>query len=175
MKQHKKPMTQDAFLNTLMALQPAMQLTAEKLLHSEADAEDTVQEVIIELWERRDDLQHVINLEGYAMQTVKNRCISFLRKHHDIATDNLYLLDSVDDGTIKAEVALTEERAAQLDRMMESLPEVQREAVRMKYIDNISHEEMQRRLDMSSTNVYTTLSRAVSTLKSMVNNKLYGR
>ena len=66
-------MTQDAFLNTLMALQPAMQLTAEKLLHTEADAEDTVQEAVIELWERRNDLQHVLNLEGYAMQTVKNR------------------------------------------------------------------------------------------------------
>lgn len=168
MKQHKKPMTQDAFLNTLMALQPAMQLTAEKILHTEADAEDTVQEAVIELWERRNDLQHVLNLEGYAMQTVKNRCISFLRKHRDIATDNFSLLDSVDDEAIKAEVALTEERASRLDDMMNHLSERQREAVKMKYIDRLSHEEMQRRLGMSSTNVYATLSRAVSTLKSMV-------
>lgn len=168
MKQHKNLMTQDAFLNTLMALQPAMQLTAEKLLHSETDAEDTVQEAVIELWERRSDLQHVLNLEGYAMQTVKNRCISFLRKHHDIATDNIRLLDSVDDESVKAEVALTEERAAKLDGMMARLPERQRKAVKMKYIDRLSHEEMQRRLGMTSTNVYATLSRAVNTLKSMV-------
>lgn len=168
MKQHKKPMTQDVFLNTLMALQPAMQLTAEKLLHTEADAEDTVQEAVIELWERRNDLQHVLNIEGYAMQTVKNRCISFLRKHRDIATDNISLLDGVDDEAIKAEVALTEERASRLDDMMNHLSERQREAVKMKYIDRLSHEEMQRRLGMSSTNVYATLSRAVSTLKSMV-------
>ena len=168
MKQHKNLMTQDAFLNTLMALQPAMQLTAEKLLHSETDAEDTVQEAVIELWERRSDLQHVLNLEGYAMQTVKNRCISFLRKHHDIATDNIRLLDSVDDESVKAEVALTEERAAKLDGMMARLPKRQRKAVKMKYIDRLSHEEMQRRLGMTSTNVYATLSRAVNTLKSMV-------
>lgn len=168
MKQHKNLMTQDEFLNTLMALQPAMQLTAEKLLHSETDAKDTVQEAVIELWERRSDLQHVLNLEGYAMQTVKNRCISFLRKHHDIATDNIRLLDSVDDESVKAEVALTEERAAKLDGMMARLPERQRKAVKMKYIDRLSHEEMQRRLGMTSTNVYATLSRAVNTLKSMV-------
>ena len=168
MKQRRKSMTQDAFLNTLMALQPAMQLTAEKLLHSETDAEDTVQDAVIELWERRDNLKHVLNLEGYAMQTVKNRCISFLRKHHDIATDNLNLLDGVDDEAIKAEVALTEERAAKLDKMMDCLPKVQREAVKMKYIDNLNHNEMQRRLGMTSSNIYTTLSRAINTLKSMV-------
>ena len=168
MKQHKNSMTQDSFLNLLMALQPTMQLTAEKLLHSEADAEDTVQEAVIELWERRNDLQHVMNLEGYAMQTVKNRCISFLRKRHDIAVANINLLDSVDDENVKAEVALSEERAAKLDSMMALLPERQREAVKMKYIDRLSHEEMQHRLGMTSTNVYATISRAVSTLKSMV-------
>ena len=31
-------MAQETLLDTLMALQPALQLTAEKLLHSEADA-----------------------------------------------------------------------------------------------------------------------------------------
>lgn len=170
MRQHKKSMTQNELLNTLISLQPVMQLTAEKLLPSAADAEDMVQEAVIELWERRDKLQHVLNLEGYAMQTVKNRCISFLRKHHDIATPNLEeVLENLSDESIIAEAALIEEQASQLDRMMERLPEVQREAVKMKYIDNLNHSEMQRRLGMTSTNVYTTLSRAVNTLKTMMN------
>ena len=65
------------------------------------------------------------------------------------------------------EAALTEERAAMLDMMMEQLPEVQRQAVQMRYIEQVSHEEMQRRLHMSSSNVYTTISRALSALKAM--------
>ena len=163
-------MTQDALLNTLLSLQPALQLAAEKLLHSSADAEDTVQEAVIELWERRDQLQHVLNLEGYAMQAVKNRCISFLRKHHDIATPNLEeALSNLSDEDLNAEAALIEEQAAQLDHMMERLPEVQREAVKMKYIDNLNHNEMQHRLGMSSANVYTTLSRALDNLRKMTN------
>lgn len=168
MKQHKNTMTQEAFLNTLMALQPAMQLAAEKLLRSADDAEDMVQEAVIELWEKRDNLQHVLNINAYAMQTVKNRCVSFLRKQHDITTSNIEVLDSIDDASVLSEAALIEERAAQLDGMMSRLPEVQRRAVEMKYIKDLSHEEMQRRLHMTSTNVYTTLSRALSTLKSMV-------
>lgn len=161
-------MAQEALLDTLMALQPALQLTAEKLLRSEADAEDTVQETVIDLWQRRDEMKHVRDLRAYAMQSLKNRCISFLRKSRDIATDRIELLDTVDDDAIREEVALTEERAARLDTMMGQLPERQREAVTMRYIEGVSHEEMQRRLGMSSTNVYATLSRAMSTLKSMI-------
>ncbi|MBR1549595.1 MAG: sigma-70 family RNA polymerase sigma factor [Bacteroidales bacterium] len=151
-----------------MALQPALQLTAEKLLRSEADAEDTVQDAIIDLWQRRDELEHVRDIRAYAMQSLKNRCISFLRKSRDIATDKIELFDTVDDDAIREEAALTEERAARLDGMMAQLPQRQREAVTMKYIEGISHEEMQRRLGMTSTNVYATLSRAMSTLKSMI-------
>ncbi len=163
-------MTQNELLNTLISLQPVMQLTAEKLLPTAADAEDTVQETVIELWERRDQLQHVLNLEGYAMQAVKNRCISFLRKHHDIATPNLEeALSNLSDEDLNAEAALIEEQAAQLDHMMERLPEVQREAVKMKYIDNLNHNEMQHQLGMSSANVYTTLSRALDNLRKMTN------
>ena len=163
-------MTQNELLNTLISLQPVMQLTAEKLLPTAADAEDTVQEAVIELWERRDQLQHVLNLEGYAMQAVKNRCISFLRKHHDIATPNLEeALSNLSDEDLNAEAALIEEQAAQLDHLMERLPEVQREAVKMKYIDNLSHNEIQHQLGMSSANVYTTLSRALDNLRKMTN------
>ena len=161
-------MAQEALLDTLMALQPALQLTAEKLLRSEADAEDTVQETVIDLWQRRNELEHVRDLRAYAMQSLKNRCISFLRKSHDIATDRIEFFDAVDDDAIREEVALTEERAARLDTMMAQLPERQREAVTMRYIEGVSHEEMQRRLGMSSTNVYATLSRAMSALKSMI-------
>lgn len=161
-------MAQETLLDTLMALQPALQLTAEKLLHSEADAEDAVQEALIDLWQRRNELDYVRDLRAYAMQSLKNRCISFLRKSRDIATDKIELFDSVDDDAIREEVALTEERAARLDTMMAQLPERQREAVTMRYIEGVSHEEMQRRLGMSSTNVYATLSRAMSALKSMI-------
>ena len=157
----------ETFLDTLMHLQPAMQLMAERLLHSAADAEDTVQEVVIELWEKRTSLQQVLNIEGYAMQTVKNRCISLLRKQSDLLTENIDALGNISDEDAIAEAALMEERAAQLDDMMARLPERQRQAVQMRYIDQLSHEEMQQRLQMSSTHVYTTLSRALSALKAM--------
>lgn len=160
-------MTKDTFLDTLLPLQPAMQLVAERLLHSAVDAEDSVQEVVIELWEKRDRLHHVKSLEAYAMQTLKNRCISLLRKKSKMVTDDIDSLGDISDEEAVAEAALMEERAAELDSMMERLPEKQRQAIEMRYLDQLSHEEMQQRLKMSSTHVYATLSRALSALKAM--------
>lgn len=161
-------MTKDTFLDNLMPLQPTMQLVAERLLHSTVDAEDTVQEVFIELWEKREELRHVLNIEGYAMQTLKYRCISLLRKKNLLVTDDLDSVGDISDEEAQAEADLMEERAAKLDRMMEQLPEKQRQVIQMRYLDQLTHEEMQKRLKMSSTHVYTTLSRAISALKTLM-------
>lgn len=158
-------MRQDLFLKRIIPLQPRLQLVAERLLGSGAEAEDAVQDTVMTLWEKRDRLDRVLNIEGFAMQTLKNRCLSLLRQRHD--TTGPEALASLSDENINAESALAEERAALLDTMMLRLPEVQRQAVQMRYIDCLSHEEMQRRLAMSSANVYTTLSRALSALKAM--------
>ena len=161
-------MTKDTFLDNLMPLQPTMQLVAERLLHSTVDAEDTVQEVFIELWEKREELRHVLNIEGYAMQTLKYRCVSLLRKKNLVVTDDIESLGDISDEETRAEADLMEERAAKLDRMMEQLPEKQRQVIQMRYLDQLTHEEMQKRLKMSSTHVYTTLSRAMSALKTLM-------
>lgn len=158
-------MTQDQFLNRILPLQPTLQLVAERLLGSSDEAEDAVQDVVLRLWERRSELEYMVNLEGYAMNSLKNHCISMLR--HRRSTVPAEVLDNVSDDDARREAAITEERAAMLDSMMQLLPEVQRRAVQMRYIDCLSHEEMQHRLGMSSTNVYATISRAVSALKSM--------
>lgn len=158
-------MKQDEFLNHMLPLQPRMQLIAERILGDEAEAEDIVQEVFATLWEKRNKLDSLINMEGYAMRTLRNQCLDVVRRHHP--TTSLDELCDISDDDARAESALTEERATQLDRMMQQLPEVQRHAVEMRYIKQLSHEEMQRRLKMSSSNVYTTLSRAISALKAM--------
>lgn len=155
----------DHFLDTLLPLQPLMQLTAEKLLHSAHDAEDAVQDTFVELWENRRELRHVQNLKGYAIQSLKHRCVSLLRQRKE--TVSLTDIANLQDDDTAAEVALTEERSRKLDRMMGRLPEAQRQAVQLRYIEQVSHEEMQQRLGMSSSHVYTTLSRAMSALKAM--------
>lgn len=159
-------MTQKHYLDILLPLQPQMQLVAERLLGGSMEAEDAVQEVFLNLWQRRGDLERATNPGGYAMQMLKNHCVSQLRKRRP--TVDIDTLAEMPDEDIAHEAQLIEERAARLDSMMARLPEAQRRAVEMKYLEEASHQEMQRRLGMSSANVYTTLSRAMANLKRMI-------
>lgn len=158
-------MKQDQFLNRILPLQPRLQLLAERLLGSEVEAEDAVQDVVAKMWERRAELDRLVNMEGYIMNTMRNHCIMLMRHRQPTIQDEILTNYSDDDAA--REVALCEERAAMLDTMLEQLPTIQRQAVQMRYIEQASHEEMQRRLHMSSSNVYTTISRAISALKAM--------
>lgn len=162
-------MKQDQFLNRILPLQPRLQLVAERLLGSEAEAEDAVQDVVATLWERRADLDRLLNMEGYAMNTLRNHCITLLR--HKIPTAESEQMADISDEEAVRESTIIEERAALLDTMMAKLPETQRLAVQMRYIEQLSHEEMQRKLHMSSSNVYTTISRALSALKAMTHGR----
>ena len=57
---------------------------------------------------------------------------------------------------------------AHQNRLLHLLPEKQRQVIQMRYLDQLTHEEMQKHLKMSSTHVYTTLSRAMSALKTLM-------
>lgn len=46
---------------------------------SEEDAENIVQDVFVDLWERRDLLAFNMNLVAYLFTSIKNKCIDFLR------------------------------------------------------------------------------------------------
>lgn len=160
-------MTQRQFLDTLLPLQPTLRLVAERLLGNREEAEDAVQETYARLWGQRQRLEQCENQQGFAMQILKNHCISLLRKHHPFET--VEQLPEVSDEDMRHEAEVLEERAATFDRLMSQLPETQQAAVRMKYLEHKNHEEMQQQLSMSSANVYTTLSRAISNLKQMIN------
>ena len=162
-------MEQKDFKLHIIPLQSAMQLLAERMLGDVADAEDVVQDVFVALWSRRDDLDGIARLESYCMQMVRLRCIDLIRKRSREAIHNEQIA-YLSDEEVTMEVEETQDKAALLDSLLAELPERQRKAVRMKYIEDRDTKYMEHELQMSSANVYTTLSRALQTLKDKLNN-----
>lgn len=56
-----------------------MKYFAQEYVVSEEDAENIVQDVFTELWEKRDMLTCHINLIAFLFASIKNRCIDYLR------------------------------------------------------------------------------------------------
>ncbi len=153
-----------------------MQLLAERILGDETEAEDAVQDVFMRLWEQRDKLDGVINVKSYVLQSTRLRCIDIIRSNghsKEFTTSDVDATSNLPDLTeeISEEVELTEQRSAMLHSMLNDLPEKQRQLIRMRYLEEKEIAEIEKALKMTSSNIYTTISRAIQTLKTKLKNE----
>lgn len=148
-----------------------MQTLAERLLGNPDDAADTVQEVFITLWNRRDQLDTTLNIQSYCLQSVRLRCIDLLRKRK---TDEKHIveLQAITDQEIYNETDETERRAQLLYSLLEQLPEKQRKLIELKYFQNYDTSQLESALNLSPSNIYTTLHRTLNTLRQKLENIL---
>ena len=65
-------------------MQPKMQHLAEVMLGNEDDAADVVQDCFVSLWNDRERLRDVVNLEAWCKTMVKRKCINLIRKRKQI-------------------------------------------------------------------------------------------
>lgn len=160
-------MNTHSFKQRILPLQPAMQRMAEALLHDEAMAEDAVQDAVVDLWMQRDKLDNVLNIEAYGITLVKRRCIDLLRRRHPTQPiDEAALLQTQlppDD---------TEERYQQARRLIDRLPDQQRDALLLKYEEAKSNQQIAEQLHTTPNNIGVILHRALQTLKKQMQNPI---
>ena len=70
-----------AFKNFVQPISNKLYQTALRLVVNREDAKDIVQEAVLKLWEKREDIERLENPEGYAMKIVINKSLDWLKKH----------------------------------------------------------------------------------------------
>lgn len=155
-------MTTDKFKHIVILHQPAMQRMAEVLLRNEADAEDAVQDSLLQLWNQRHELDRAVSTEAFCISIVKRRCIDLLRKRHPSVP--------IDEAALPCQPAPddSEQRYREVLRLLQKLPPRQQQAVQMKYEEGLDTAEIARRLGITTENLYTTLSRAYAALRALL-------
>ena len=154
-------MDNEAFKKSLIQLQPGLQKVAESILNDADWAADAVQDTVLKIWDNRRRMNRVNNLEGYCVTAVRRRCIDLLREQQPsipIDDEALMMADTVFDDNF-------EERYRQARALIDQLPVKQREIILMKYEQEMPNTEIEKALQISSTNLYTILSRAYKTLR----------
>ena len=71
------------FKQILLPLNSTLYRIAYRMTKDSDIAKDIVQEAYITMWNKRKELDDVVNIESYAKNIVKNKCIDFLRSTHD--------------------------------------------------------------------------------------------
>lgn len=67
------------FERIYLSFYPRLKRFAQEYVIREADAENIVQDVFLDLWERGAFVSNYVNLTSYLFTNIKNRCIDFLR------------------------------------------------------------------------------------------------
>lgn len=159
-------MTSEVFKKMIVSYQPDMQRMAESVLHDPYLSEDAVQEAMIQLWQQRNRLDSERNLRALCVTMAKRRSIDLLRKQRPFQLINEEALEIPEPTPNNIE-----ERYQKAMKIIERLPSIQQKALLMKYEEEKNTEEITRELNISSTNLYTILSRAYAALREMMKNE----
>ncbi|MCR1162878.1 RNA polymerase sigma factor [Paenarthrobacter sp. UW852] len=147
---------------------PLMRATARRLTGSLADADDVVQETLVQAWKQLDSLRDPAAVKGWLLRIVGSRSIDYLRKRRNHA-DLDDAENHVDQHTRPRHEdpegnALSSSRVEALKAALAALPEEQRRCWVLKEFNDQSYEEIALTLNISPDSVRGRLARARITL-----------
>ena len=126
---------------------------------------DCIQDLFIHIWKNRERLSSTTSIKFYLYRSLKTRLIDsfkFQQKHLQLADYDLEL-ESVCSEELNMIVAQTSE--AQKKRVLlalEKLTERQKESLKLKFYEELSSEEIGKRMSISVEGVYNLVSKALS-------------
>ncbi|WP_255417315.1 RNA polymerase sigma-70 factor [Proteiniphilum sp. X52] len=151
-----------------------MKRFARQYLIREEDAENIVQDIFSELWEKRLDFTSLVNLNGFLFMMLKNRCVDFLRRKtfEQLAVDEI---QSEYTRTLKLKFDSLEALDNKLlnendidtiiSNAIDSLPERCREIFVMNKIEGKKQKVIARELNISIHTVESQMAIAYKKLK----------
>ena len=148
------------FKTSVLPISKKLLRFATHFLKDEDEAKDVVQDVFLKLWQKRDELEKVENMDAFAMQMTKNRCLDLIRARKvipiDATIDRKLKQETVD---VHSRVELGE-AAQQIKMLINRLPDLQRTVMQLRDIDQLSYEEIAEATDLQINAIRVNLSRA---------------
>ena len=124
--------------------------------------EEVVGDVFRWLWENRETFQIQLSLKAYLFQAAKNKCLNELRKKKETVG-----LDGVEVSTINTSVSTleTEELYRLIQEAVFSLPDKCRNIFLLSRRENLTNQEIARRLNISVKTVEGQITTALKKIK----------
>ena len=172
--QQDNSMKKDGFSEIYDIYFPKLLRFTRTYLISEDESENIVQEIFIYLWEHRDIIETLQNLNAYLFTLAKNRCIDYFRKEmvREVRKGSLseienrelqlklYSLEAFDNDRLSD--ADIEEI---LNNAINRLPERCREIFIMSRLQNLRYKEIAEKLNVSPNTVENQIVIALRKLK----------
>lgn len=154
-----------AFDAIFRAWYPSLVRAAESLVRSRAVAEEVVQDVMLELWKRRENIATDSSPQAYLFQSTRNRSLNYLR-HQRVERDAEPQL-SRDEGVDSTAHSLVveEEIHVAMKRAVNRLPVRCREVFELSRTHQLKYSEIAEVLGISIKTVEAQMGKALRILR----------
>jgi len=153
---------------------PKLVRFSREYVFTQEDAENLVQDVFMTIWEQRKDLPYIQHISSYLFRLTKNKCIDFLRRKI-MSAEKMRLLQDWELKEYEYRLHSMEQfhedvlNEQELDRLIyqviESLPEKCREVFLLSRFEELSHQQIADRLNISTSTVNNHITTAMKKLK----------
>ncbi|MBR5069754.1 MAG: sigma-70 family RNA polymerase sigma factor [Bacteroidales bacterium] len=141
----------------------AMYRLARTILYDADESKDVVSDVFVRLL-RGDVVVQADKMEGYLMMAVRNRCLDVL--NHKSVREQVEKLFSQE---LKQHRIATRNEDDRLDRLMRyierELPPLSQKILRLRFLREMSYEEVAQEVGVSKVTVYNHLSQSLQRIK----------
>ena len=159
-------MNLEAFENRVLPSTNKLFRFALRLLNNAEEAEDVVQEVLIKVWNGRAAMDQINNWEAWCMRLTKNLSLDRLRAQKRKATDSIEVgFEVKQEGLSPHEKAEITESMQQVNKLIASLPEKQRQVMHLRDVEGYSYNEIVEIMEIDMNQVKVSLFRARSAVR----------
>jgi RNA polymerase sigma factor (sigma-70 family) len=156
----------EAFQTRVLPAKGKLFRFASRLLGNEEEAKDVVQEVLIRVWNGRDQMEQVQNWEAWCMRITKNLSLDRLRSQKRKATDPIDEAFDLRHETLSPlETTELGESMIRINQLIAALPEKQRQVIHLRDVEGYSYNEICEILELDMNQVKVNLFRARNSVR----------
>lgn len=161
-----------AFSELFHEVYPRLVKYAWKYTKRKTSAHDIVQEVFINLWEARKNIDPKRSLLSYLYKMTKNQSLNYLRDSttNEVPLDELSASEVKMDDKWTAEIEDESGDDVKMLALIAALPNRQREAIKLSRFEGLSHDEIAYVMEISPRTVNNHIVTAIHSLKRDWNN-----
>lgn len=148
---------------------------AFRLLQNQEEAEDTVQDVYLKLWDMRHKLGQYKSVEALAMTMTKNKCLDKLKskRNGNVGIEQQAPIRSA--YTAPDRKTELQDTSSLIQKVINQLPEQQKMIIQMRDVEGMDFEEIAEVMQLSINNIRVNLSRARKKVRDvLINTHNYG-
>lgn len=166
-------MHQEDFKRTVLVHKNKMYRFALSIIGDTDEAKDVVQDVLLKLWETRDELEEKTSLEAWCMSLTRNKSLDLLKRVGRKLKTNIHdvTVTLVSHEKLPDSYTIENETMEHIKQAVMELPEKQRSVFQLRDVEGYAYLEICETLKMEMSQVKVYIFRARKSIKKALENR----